>query len=43
MECAIEMASCGMIYIPSFMKTIFRFCLSNLGGCNVGITDERDL
>jgi hypothetical protein len=40
---AIEMAS--SIYIPSFMKAgrgvqaILRFCLRNLGGCNVGITD----
>jgi hypothetical protein len=44
-----EMASCGMIYIPSFMKTgtcieaILRFCLSNFKGCNVGITDFMDL
>jgi hypothetical protein len=46
---AVEMASCGTIYIPSFMKTgmsiqaILRFCLSNLNGCNVGITDGIDL
>jgi hypothetical protein len=25
------------------VQTILRFCLSNLKGCNVGITDERDL
>jgi hypothetical protein len=37
-----------MIYIPSFMKigtgvqAILRFPLSNLRGCNVGITDGRD-
>jgi hypothetical protein len=41
---AVEMASCGMIYITGFMKigtgvqAILRFCLSNLKGCNVGIT-----
>jgi hypothetical protein len=45
---AVEMASCDMIYLPSFMKigtgvqTILRFCLRNLKGCNVGITDRRD-
>jgi hypothetical protein len=39
------MGSGGMINIPSFMKigmgvqAILRFCLSNLRGCNVGITD----
>jgi hypothetical protein len=49
MKCAVEIASCGMIYIPSFMKigkgiqAILRFCLRNLIGCNVGITDGRDL
>jgi hypothetical protein len=43
------MASCGMIYIPSFMKidtgiqAILRFYIGNFRGCNVGITDERDL
>jgi hypothetical protein len=48
---AVEMASCGMIYtyLPSFMKigtriqVILRFCLRNLRGCNVGISDGRDL
>jgi hypothetical protein len=45
----LEMASCGMIYIPSLMKigtnihVILKFCLSNLKRCNVGITDARDL
>jgi hypothetical protein len=40
-----QMASCGMIYIPSFMKIsegverILRFCFSSLKGCNVDITD----
>jgi hypothetical protein len=39
------MSLCGMIRIPSFMKfhtdvqAIIRFCLRNLRGCNVGITD----
>jgi hypothetical protein len=38
-----------MIYIPSFMKistgvqAILRFSHRNLRGCNVGITDGRDL
>jgi hypothetical protein len=46
---AIEMASCGTIYVPSFMKTgtgvqaILRFCFSDLRGFNVGITDGTDL
>jgi hypothetical protein len=44
------MASCGMIYAPSFMKIgtgvqeirVLRFCLRNSRECNVGITDGRD-
>jgi hypothetical protein len=46
MKCAVEMDSGGMIYVPSFMKTgtgvqaICRFCLRNLRGSNVGITDR---
>jgi hypothetical protein len=49
MKYTVEMASCGMIYIPSFMKTatsvqaILRFCFRNLRGCNVGITDGKVL
>jgi hypothetical protein len=47
---AIEMTSSGMIYIyiPSFMKigmgfqAILRFCLSNLEGSNVDITDGKN-
>jgi hypothetical protein len=45
----IEKASCGMIYVPSFMKigtgvqAILRFDLRNLRGCNVGIIDGWDL
>jgi hypothetical protein len=37
------------VYIPSFLQiimgvqVILKFCLSNLKGCKVGITDERDL
>jgi hypothetical protein len=48
MICTIEIASCGMTYLPSFMKTatgvqvILRFCLRKLRGCNVGITDGKD-
>jgi hypothetical protein len=48
-EVRLEMGSGGMMYIRSLMKTgtgvqaILRFCLSNLNGCNVGITDGRDL
>jgi hypothetical protein len=42
---AVEMASYGMIYLPSFMnigtgvQAILRFCLRNVKGCNVGITE----
>jgi hypothetical protein len=38
---AVEMASCGVICVPSFMKigtgiqTILRFCLSKLKGYSV--------
>jgi hypothetical protein len=45
----VEMTSCGMIYLSSFMKigtgvqAILRFCLRNLRGCNVGITDGKYL
>jgi hypothetical protein len=46
-EVAVGMASCGMIYVPSFMKidtgvqAILRFYVRSLRGCNVGITDGR--
>jgi hypothetical protein len=50
---AIEMDSGGTIYIyiykPPFMKigtcvqATLRLCLRNLRGCNIGITDGRDL
>jgi hypothetical protein len=49
MEYGITMASCGMIYIPSFMKIdeglqeILRFCLRDLRGCNHGITYGKNL
>jgi hypothetical protein len=45
---AVEMASCGMIYLPSFMKigtgvqAILKFWIRKLKICNVGITDGRD-
>jgi hypothetical protein len=44
---AVEMPSCGMIYLPSFMKIgtgvqeILRVCLRNVRNCNVGITHGR--
>jgi hypothetical protein len=43
------MTSCGMICIPSFMKTgagvqaILKCCLNSLKNCNVGSTDGIDL
>jgi hypothetical protein len=46
---AVEMATFGMIYIRGFVKigtgvqAILRFCLRNLRGCNVSVTDGRDL
>jgi hypothetical protein len=49
MKYVVEMASCGMIYIPSFMKigtgaqAILRVCLRNLRSCDIGITDGRDV
>jgi hypothetical protein len=45
----IEMVSCGMICIPSFMKigmgiqALLRSCLRNFRECNVHITDGRVL
>jgi hypothetical protein len=49
MKYSFEMASCGVIYIPRFMnidtgvQAILRVSLRNLKGCNVGITEGRDL
>jgi hypothetical protein len=49
MKCTVQVGSGGMMYIPSFMKIgkdvegILRFCRRNLKGCNVGITEGRDL
>jgi uncharacterized protein YraI len=49
MKYVVEMGSSGTIYIPNFMRigtgvqAILRFCLSNFRGCNVGISDGRDL
>jgi hypothetical protein len=46
---AVEMASCDMICIPSFVKigtgvqAVIRLCLSNLNFYNVGIIDATDL
>jgi hypothetical protein len=47
MRYTVDMASGGIIYVPSFMKigtdvqAIFTFGFSNLKGCNAGITDGR--
>jgi hypothetical protein len=44
-----EKPSCDMIFLPSIMNIDtnvhenLRFCLINLSGCNVYITDEREL
>jgi uncharacterized protein YraI len=49
MKYTVEMVSGAMVYISNFMKigsgiqVILRFCLSNLRGCNVGITGDMDL
>jgi hypothetical protein len=49
MKYSVVMTLFGMIYLPSFLKigkvvqAILRFFLRNLRGCNVGITDDRDL
>jgi hypothetical protein len=49
MKCITDVASCGMKYIQSFMETgtgvqaTLQFSLINLRGCNVGITEGRDL
>jgi hypothetical protein len=46
---AVEMPSCGIIFLQSSPKIgkdvegILRFCLSSLKGCDVGISDGRDL
>jgi hypothetical protein len=44
----VEMDSCSMIYIPSFMNIdtaihrILRICFRNLNVCNVGITERLE-
>jgi hypothetical protein len=51
MKCAIEIVSGGMIYsyIPNPVKTctgvlaILRVWFSNMKGCNIGVTNGRDL
>jgi hypothetical protein len=46
---AFEMAACGMIHLQCFMKigagvqAILRCVLRNLRGCNVDITDGRNV
>jgi hypothetical protein len=43
------MVSCGVIYLQSFRKigrgiqAVLKFCLRNLRGYNVGITDVENL
>jgi hypothetical protein len=45
MKHVVQMASCAMIYTPSFMKigtgtqAILKFCLRNLRGCSIGIRE----
>jgi hypothetical protein len=46
MEYAIEMASGSMMYVPKIctgVQATLRFRLKKLRGCNVGITDGKDL
>jgi hypothetical protein len=49
MKSTAEMGTGDMIHMPSFMKFgggvegILRYCLRNLNGFNVGITNGRDL
>jgi hypothetical protein len=49
MEYGVEMISCGMMYIKSFIKidagvqATLMFNLRNLTGCNIGITDGKEL
>jgi hypothetical protein len=46
---AVEISSYGMVFLPNSIKigvgiqAILRFCLRKLEGCNVGITNARDL
>jgi uncharacterized protein YraI len=48
-EYAIEIPSCDMMHLPSFMKigigvqATLRCCLRNLNGCNVSTTDGEEL
>jgi hypothetical protein len=49
MKYAVGMASCGMIHVPSFMKSgtdvqaLLRFCPRYLRGRNIDITDGENL
>jgi hypothetical protein len=46
---AVEIPSCGMIFLPIFMRigkdvqAVLRFFPRNLSGCNVGITTGKEL
>jgi hypothetical protein len=42
MKCVVEMSSCYM-KTDTGVQAVLRFCLRNLRGCNVRITDGRDL
>jgi hypothetical protein len=49
MKYAVEKSSYDMIYISNFMKictgvgATLRYCLGNLRGRNIGITDRKNL
>jgi hypothetical protein len=48
-EVSCDIASCGMIHIPSFMKigtcvrALLRFCCSGFRGYNLSISEEKNL
>jgi hypothetical protein len=45
MTCAAEVGSGDMIYIlyiPSSMTIVSGYCLYNLRGCNIDVTEGRD-
>jgi hypothetical protein len=45
----VEMVTRGKIFFPNFMiigkdvQAILKIFLSNLDGCNIGITEEKEL
>jgi hypothetical protein len=49
MKYAVEMTSCGITYVPSFLKiggdiqAMLRFNFRNVRSCNFGVIDGRDL